>query len=125
MHNGAIAEFPLIKRNLQATLPDKIFNVVQGNTGVKCLGKSSSRSTEIIDSEWAFALFLSKVTRDSLTRKFLTIRVYQLPDPDARTFSPEVLKQAMLNTISSFNSFADNANIEEVFSLSLHAIISV
>jgi glutamine amidotransferase len=61
MHNGGIADFPLIKRKLQAVLSDEIFNVVQGNTG---------RSYALLlvfhglfhktDSEWAFALFLSK-----------------------------------------------------------------
>ncbi|KAF8898794.1 nucleophile aminohydrolase [Infundibulicybe gibba] len=43
MHNGGIADFQLIKRRLQNSLPDVAFNMVQGNT----------------DSEWAFALFLS------------------------------------------------------------------
>jgi hypothetical protein len=33
MHNGGIADFPLIKRKLQAGLSDEVFNVVQGNTG--------------------------------------------------------------------------------------------
>jgi len=33
MHNGGIADFPLIKRRLQADLSDDVFNVVQGNTG--------------------------------------------------------------------------------------------
>jgi len=37
MHNGGIAEFLAIKRKLQAVLPDDIFNVVQGNTGVQYL----------------------------------------------------------------------------------------
>jgi predicted glutamine amidotransferase len=45
MHNGGIADFHLIKRKLQASLPDELFSVPQGNT----------------DSEWAFALFLSFV----------------------------------------------------------------
>lgn len=45
MHNGNIAGFPLFKRRLQADLPDHIFSTVQGNT----------------DSEWSFALLLSKV----------------------------------------------------------------
>ena len=45
MHNGRIAEFHKIKRRLQSTLPDELFNFVTGNT----------------DSQWAFALFLSKV----------------------------------------------------------------
>lgn len=33
MHNGGIAEFPKIKRKLQARLSDEVFDVVQGNTG--------------------------------------------------------------------------------------------
>ena len=45
MHNGSIEQFSKIKRRLQQELPDEIFNVVNGNT----------------DSEWSFALFLSKV----------------------------------------------------------------
>ncbi|KAL5535387.1 DUG3 [Sanghuangporus sanghuang] len=80
MHNGAIAEFPRIKRRLQSTLPDEIFNVPNGNT----------------DSEWAFALFLSK-----------------LPDANAKSFTPSVLRQAMLDTISAANGFAREFNITE------------
>jgi hypothetical protein len=34
MHNGGIAEFPKIKRKLQAVLSDELFDVVQGNTGM-------------------------------------------------------------------------------------------
>ena len=36
MHNGEIAQFAVIKRKLQSVLPDEIFNIVQGNTGVSC-----------------------------------------------------------------------------------------
>lgn len=80
MHNGGIAEFPKLKRRLQVDLPDEIFNTVQGNT----------------DSEWAFALYLSK-----------------LPDPNAKTFTPNVLKQAMFDTIASLNSYAEAFGITE------------
>jgi len=80
MHNGEIADFPRIKRNLQAGLSDEVFNVVQGNT----------------DSEWAFALFLSK-----------------LPEPSAKSFTSNTLKQAMLETISSLNKFAEDTHITE------------
>ncbi|EGN92925.1 hypothetical protein SERLA73DRAFT_190285 [Serpula lacrymans var. lacrymans S7.3] len=80
MHNGGIADFPSIKRRLQRDLSDEIFEVVQGNT----------------DSEWAFALFLSK-----------------LPDPNASNFTYETLKKAMLETISTLNSFAEAAGITE------------
>lgn len=33
MHNGGIADFPKIKRKLQMSLPDEVFNMVNGNTG--------------------------------------------------------------------------------------------
>ncbi|KAF8632548.1 hypothetical protein AX15_001763 [Amanita polypyramis BW_CC] len=80
MHNGSIGDFPRIKRKLQSTLPDIAFNAVHGNT----------------DSEWAFALFLSK-----------------LHDPDAKFFKSDVLRKAMLATISSLNEFAEEAEITE------------
>ncbi|KAJ7900299.1 N-terminal nucleophile aminohydrolase [Mycena olivaceomarginata] len=80
MHNGGIAEWERIKRMLQKDLPDVAFNMVQGNT----------------DSEWAFALFLSK-----------------LPDPNARTFTPEILRRAMLETIASLNDFAEAVGVTE------------
>jgi predicted glutamine amidotransferase len=32
MHNGAIAEFTRIKRRLQASLSDELFNFPQGST---------------------------------------------------------------------------------------------
>lgn len=85
MHNGGIAEFEQIKRSLQALLTDEIFRVPQGNT----------------DSEWAFALFLSRLVPHV---------------PDLRThsaFSPQLLRQAMLETISTLNSLTRNAGITE------------
>ncbi|KAF9270111.1 glutamine amidotransferase [Marasmius fiardii PR-910] len=90
MHNGGIADFPLIKRKLQCSLPDVAFNTVQGNT----------------DSEWAFALFLSKASQ------FRAIW-YVLPDPDAKSFTSDILKEAMLRTISTLNDFAESAGITE------------
>lgn len=33
MHNGEIAEFAKIRRKLQATLSDEIFDSIKGNTG--------------------------------------------------------------------------------------------
>ncbi|KAI8053871.1 nucleophile aminohydrolase [Syncephalis plumigaleata] len=45
MHNGNIAQFGRIKRRLQASLRDELYNFVQGNT----------------DSEWSFALFLNQL----------------------------------------------------------------
>lgn len=62
MHNGGIADFPLIKRKLQAVLSDDVFDVVQGNTGrYFSLDESRRPINYDPDSEWAFALFLSKV----------------------------------------------------------------
>ncbi|KAL0951254.1 hypothetical protein HGRIS_007972 [Hohenbuehelia grisea] len=80
MHNGGIAEWPTIKRSIQKTLPDVAYNMVQGNT----------------DSEWAFAVFLSK-----------------LADPNAKSFTSHELRQAMLDTISTFNHFAQEFNVPE------------
>lgn len=80
MHNGGIADFSLIKRSLQSVLSDEIFHTVQGNT----------------DSEWAFALFLSK-----------------LPDPHAKSFTTKVLQQAVLDTIATLNNYAEEAGITE------------
>ncbi|KAF8642391.1 hypothetical protein AX16_009659 [Volvariella volvacea WC 439] len=81
MHNGGISDFQTIKRKLQSVLPDDAFNMVQGNT----------------DSEWAFALFVSK-----------------LPDPKAKRFTWKILQKAMLETIETLNDFADDAGITEV-----------
>ncbi|CAL1695673.1 unnamed protein product [Somion occarium] len=80
MHNGGIAEFPKIKRRLQTYLSDELFNFVTGNT----------------DSQWAFALFLSK-----------------LPDPHANQFSTQELRQAMIETIASINEMTEAVNATE------------
>jgi len=80
MHNGALADFHSFKRRLLSDLPDVAFNMVQGNT----------------DSEWAFALLLSK-----------------LPDPDAKTFTLETLRKAMLETIATLNTYAEECGITE------------
>ncbi|TFK30310.1 glucosamine 6-phosphate synthetase [Coprinopsis marcescibilis] len=78
MHNGSIAEFSLIKRRLQSDLPDIAFDQVQGNT----------------DSEWAFALFISK-----------------LPDPTAKSFSQAALQKAMEETIAALNVYRKEFNV--------------
>ncbi|KAI8990510.1 N-terminal nucleophile aminohydrolase [Trametes punicea] len=80
MHNGGIAEFPKIKRQLQMALPDELFNMVTGNT----------------DSQWAFALLLSK-----------------LPDPKAKRFTPALLQKAMLDTIAHINQLLEERDITE------------
>lgn len=80
MHNGGISDFHLIKRKLQSGLPDIAFDAVQGNT----------------DSEWAFALFLSK-----------------LQDPNASSFTWETLRTAMVETISGLNQLAAEVGVAE------------
>ncbi|KAI0756909.1 N-terminal nucleophile aminohydrolase [Daedaleopsis nitida] len=80
MHNGGIADFHKIKRKLQSSLPDELFNMVNGNT----------------DSQWAFALLLSK-----------------LPDPQAECFTPRILQQAMLETIAHINALTEEYGITE------------
>jgi predicted glutamine amidotransferase len=80
MHNGGIGEFDKIKRTLQNQLPDELFTFPQGNT----------------DSEWTFALYLSK-----------------LPDRHASDFPHSVLQKAMLDTIKSLNEMAAKAGVKE------------
>lgn len=60
MHNGGISDFHLIKRKLQSYIPDEIFDAVQGNTGSYFPPRLKLLIITFIDSEWAFALFLSK-----------------------------------------------------------------
>lgn len=64
MHNGGIAEFGALKRRLQQDLPDVAFHMVQGNTGAMERFIHLRRLLKrISDSEWCFALLLSKVSR--------------------------------------------------------------
>ena len=83
MHNGGIACWRHVKRQLALSIDAKWFVNVQGNT----------------DSEWAFALFL-----DSLGQAGF--------DPDDSTyqasgFGHAVLRKAMLATIRRINAFVD------------------
>ncbi|KAG8907299.1 hypothetical protein FRB99_004748 [Tulasnella sp. 403] len=80
MHNGGIADFPKLKRRLQSTLVDELYNFPQGNT----------------DSEWAFALFLS-----------------MLDNPHAESFTHHELRDAMLKTIATLNTWAKDEGITE------------
>ncbi|THH33999.1 hypothetical protein EUX98_g139 [Antrodiella citrinella] len=52
--------------------------------------------TAVQDSQWAFALLLSK-----------------LPDPNASKFSTEILRQAMLETIADINEMTEAVNATE------------
>jgi glutamine amidotransferase len=99
MHNGGIEQFPKIKRRLQQQLSDEVFHVVNGNT----------------DSEWSFALFLSKVCRSG---PFVSERDadgnHKLRNPNALSFTHTELQKAMLETIASINQFSEEAGITEV-----------
>ncbi|KAJ6261898.1 putative glutamine amidotransferase DUG3 [Drechslerella dactyloides] len=87
MHNGNIACFPKIKRNIVLDIEERFFLVVEGST----------------DSEWAFALFL-----DTLNR----LGVDPASAPPAG-FGHQILRQAMLNTITRLNEFCASADITE------------
>ena len=68
---------------------------------------------DILDSEWAFALLLSKVSQLFSMIMYPILTQLQLPDPNARSFTPEVLRKAMLETISSINEYTESAGITE------------
>ncbi|KAG8815244.1 hypothetical protein FRC18_001598 [Serendipita sp. 400] len=87
MHNGGIESFDVLKRSLQALLPDDIFSIPQGNT----------------DSEWAFALFLSILSSHIHPKPLLS------PDPIPHL----VLRRAMLDTIQTLNSLAKKHGITD------------
>jgi hypothetical protein len=73
-----------------------------------------------IDSEWAFALFLSKVS-DHFARgehKSDNDRL-QLKDPHAHVFTTMELRTAMLETIAHINAMYKEAITEAVRSLSI------
>ncbi len=73
-----IADFTLIKRKLQSSLPDALYLFPQGYT----------------DSEWAFALFLSK-----------------LKDPLSDNFTSGELRSAMLETLKSINALHEEVGV--------------
>jgi len=100
MHNGGIEQFSKIKRRLQQQLPDDIFHVVNGNT----------------DSEWSFALFLSKVcdVRTSLPHIGTLMGNQKLRNPNAQSFTHTELQDAMLETIASINQLGEEAGVDEV-----------
>ena len=87
MHNGHIANFQKIKRRLSSDIKDEYFLLVQGST----------------DSEWAFALFL-----DSMDR--LGANPAESPPGG---FGHQVLRKAMLETISRLNAFLNAAGTDE------------
>ncbi len=58
MHNGSVAEFELIKRPLRASLPDHLYNFIQGTT----------------DSEHAFALFLKHLEKPPFEADVIAMR---------------------------------------------------
>ncbi|GAA6028661.1 hypothetical protein JCM8097_007335 [Rhodosporidiobolus ruineniae] len=82
MHNGCITDFAKIKRRLQSDLSDETFAVPQGNT----------------DSEWAFACFLEQLTKYT--------------DPKSTTIPHNLLRQAMLDTVSLLTTYTQDVGAE-------------
>lgn len=80
MHNGNIADFNTLKRRLQSDLPEVPFNMVQGNTGAftpsSILFWRLTAISRCQDSEWAFALFLSKVLLSTYWQDFMLISFF-------------------------------------------------
>jgi glutamine amidotransferase len=114
MHNGYINDWHLVKRKLALSLPEAAYLTVQGGTG-SVLGLVHSSVVPSYTSVRLRMVFcavfvqgLDLVTRDSIP----LIRV-QLPNMDAETFPLEVLKKAMLDTISSLNTFAEEAGVPQ------------
>jgi glutamine amidotransferase len=79
MHNGNIALWPIVKRQLCLSISERWFLNVQGGT----------------DSEWAFAIFL-----DCLEK----MGVEPSADPGPKGFGHTVLRKAMLQTIARINA---------------------
>jgi glutamine amidotransferase len=77
MHNGGLGGWKHIKRSLGAKLADKWYLGVQGGT----------------DSEWAFALFLDTLERMG----------HDPSSPPPEGFGPNVIRKAVLKTISQIN----------------------
>jgi glutamine amidotransferase len=73
MHNGGIADFHLIKRKLQSGLSDVAFDMVNGNTGQHDFIGHLLTANLLSDSEWAFALFLSKAMHEPFIIVFADI----------------------------------------------------
>lgn len=117
MHNGGIAEFPKIKRALQTAVPDDLFNMVTGNTGPLPLRtrvhyfliRPQIRSGHLLSSFQRFVMHLL-----CLSLEAARLTAMQLPDPQARSFTPAVLQKAMLETIAHINRLLDEHDVTEV-----------
>lgn len=117
MHNGGIAEFHKIKRRLQTYLSDDIFDMVTGNTGMR----PPCSSTCVLS---IFNQTRNGLSRCSCPRSVPSVIIWlgtrdltlepQLPDPYADSYSPEVLRQAMLDTIAHITLMTEEAGITEV-----------
>ena len=118
MHNGGIADFPLIKRKLQAVLSDEVFNVVQGNTGdflLQWVGAMCLIGNHRFERfRMGIRIISLQGASNLMTRPISNSFSYQLPEASARDFTSNTLKQAMLDTISSLNELAKDAHITEV-----------
>ena len=119
MHNGSVADFDVIKRKLQNDLPDIPFDTVKGNTGTsrlfRCFRNELTIATRFgmgirgLPIEGTLLVF-------SLTRR-LNVVFVQLPNPTAKSFTPEVLRKAMESTIAQLNEYRKQFKVTEVLPL--------
>lgn len=87
MHNGGIADFPKLKRRLQRDLPDVAFNMVQGNTGMTTIHALVNSLVNLdSDSEWCFALLLSKVREGAEILSLLSSHLVLASRPKRKFF---------------------------------------
>lgn len=84
MHNGSSAEFELIRRKLRASLPDRLYNFIQGTT----------------DSEHAFAVFLNFLEKPPFEADAKAMRsalVKTIKQLDERTLEVGITKPSFYN----------------------------
>lgn len=128
MHNGGIADFHLIKRRLQKDLPDTAFDMVQGNTGMALTQCFSVRDlTPFFPLRLRMVLRATTVKGKQIPDTLFPIELtnLKLPDCNARSFTPEILRKAMGDTIATLNSYAEEFNITEVRSVAFFFFASL
>lgn len=74
MHNGSVAEWPSIKRNLQNGLPDVAFNMVQGNTG-PLLSRNTHKVIHIKDHLSRLGMGICTISFQSIINHTLCFRL--------------------------------------------------
>jgi len=87
MHNGAIANFNLVKRKLHASLSDEVFSILEGTT----------------DSETAFAMFLNEINP---TLKHMNFTPQEIATALQKTIQDIVSITGTINSNASSLNFA-------------------